>query len=147
MWQAPNQRVRALQSAKKRQMDRLRKPLHIQRVKAEIKITNPQSGENQVSEARAILNDISKRGMGVFSPHPLSVGQEITITIDQPRQIFLRGKVVWCQEFETSRHVLSANPFNYRLGVKFIFNSAQDEEAVAAYCEELNRHHLQAQAA
>lgn len=143
MWQAPNQRVRALQTAKKRQQDRLSRPLHIKRVRAEIRaISQNPGGEAPATEARVILNDFSAKGMGIFASQALMVGQEVAITLQEPKQVYLRGRIVWCQEYDAESHVLSANPFSYRMGIKFVFQSKQEEQAVAKFCDELFRQHL-----
>ncbi|MCM2277219.1 MAG: PilZ domain-containing protein [Oligoflexia bacterium] len=142
MWQAPNQRIRSIQSSKKRQQDRLRRPLHIKRVGAELKVLGQGPRQGAVAEARVILNDISHGGMGVFSSVPIVVGQEIAITLQEPRRVYLRGRVVWCQEYDTESPIISKNPFSYRMGVVFQFRDRQEEQAVKAFCEEIFREHL-----
>jgi hypothetical protein len=137
MWQAPNQRVRALQSAKKRQIDRLSRPLHLKRVRAEVRINATQSAPQKIAEARVLLNDVSPTGMGIFSTIPFLVGQEVAITLEDPKRVFLRGRVTWCQEYDVDSHILSANSFSYRMGIKFVFQSKVEEEAVRLFCEEL----------
>ncbi|MCM2324724.1 MAG: PilZ domain-containing protein [Oligoflexia bacterium] len=142
MWQAPNQRIRSLQSAKKRQQDRLRRPLHIKRVRAELKVVGHGTGQGAISEARILLNDLSPTGVGIFSNAAILVGQEIAITLQDPKRVYLRGRVVWCQEYDLHRHVISSSPFSYRMGIHFLFRNQEEEDAVKAFCNEVLREHL-----
>lgn len=146
MWQSPNQRVRAIQNAKKRQMDRLKRPMHLKKVRAEMKIVGPDKRPS-ISEARVVLNDMSPEGVGIFSSLPVLVGQEISLTMEDPRQVFLKGRVVWCQEFDVGSPVVSQHTFSYRMGIRFVFSSPKEQEAVRLFCEELFRLHLYGNAA
>ena len=140
MWQGSSQRVRALQSEKRRQKERLARPIHIKRVRAEIKPRG--SSVNQqlpITDGRVILNDISAQGMGLFSTQPQLVGQEVSITLEEPRRIFLRGRIIWCQEHDTETHVISQNAYSYRVGIKFLFESKEEEELIKQFVAELGR--------
>jgi hypothetical protein len=141
MWQAPNQRLRAIASQKRRERERNRRPLHLKRVQAQIKILS-QSVEPEITEARVILNDFSPKGLGLFSSKPVLVGQEVAITLDKPRRIYVRGRVVWCQEYDAGSHVLSATSFSYRMGVQFVFETQEELQSIQEFCDELNRGYL-----
>ena len=42
-------------------------------------------------EARAILNDFSPNGMGLFSPFRFNSGDDIVIAIENPEKIEIKG--------------------------------------------------------
>ena len=145
MWQAPSQRMRAVSNQKKRERDRSRRPMHIKRVHAEIKLVNPRAAQGEAAvlvDARLLLNDLSPKGMGVFSAQAMDAGQEIAITLQDPSRIYLRGKVIHCQEFDANSHVLSAKSFSYRIGIQFLFETADEQAAVKKFCEQISREHI-----
>jgi hypothetical protein len=141
MWQAPNQRSRASISNRKRERDKTRRPLHLKRVQAELKVADPGQTPT-VTSARVLLNDISPKGMGLFSASPFLPGTEIALTLSSPRQVYLRGRVAWCQEYDVDSKILSKNQFSYRVGIEFLFDSEAEEKSLKAFCEEIFKEHL-----
>jgi hypothetical protein len=146
MWHAPNQRVRAVASSKKRERDRARKPIHIKRIIAHIDVITPTGVPPVQTDVRLILNDLSPKGVGVFSSIPLVAGQETSLTISDPIQLKVKARVAWCQEHAANSHILSNQPFSYRLGLEFIM-TAEEEPVVKAFFEEISKTHLYAKAA
>jgi PilZ domain len=142
MWQAPNQRVRASANAKKRERERSRRPLHIKRIHAELELVTSDSGHPFKTEVRVILNDLSPRGVGIFSHESLVAGQEVTLDIKDPYKIHLRARVIWCQEYDAYSHVLSSNPYSYRLGLEFVLPTGEEQTAIKTFCEEVSKNHL-----
>lgn len=141
MWQAPSQRLRALVSSKRREKDRLRRPLHFLRTRAEIKIPD-LNGDAIIVDARVILNDISPKGVGLFSTQALLPGQDVAITLEEPKRIYLKGRIVWCQEHDVESHVLSESRYSYRIGIAFVFETPEEFQAVQHYCEVLQKEHI-----
>ncbi|HLE01550.1 MAG TPA: hypothetical protein VJB59_14900 [Bdellovibrionota bacterium] len=137
MWQSPNQRVRALANARKRERERLQQPFHIRRVNAELQIVGSASSEPVTTTARVVLNDLTAKSVGIFTALPLGSGQEVLITVTEPSSVQLRGKVVACQEYHNDSHILSANSFSYRVGIQFTFKSPEEEKAVKAFYDGL----------
>lgn len=140
MWHSPYAKRRATGAAKKRNKMRLT----LKRVQAELKISNgTQISGNQrghVIGARVVLNDFGPKGIGAYSPEPIMVGQEVSITIEEPTRFYCRGRVTWCQ-MEESR-VISEAAYAYRMGIEFIFANEDEAKAIEEYCKELNREHL-----
>jgi hypothetical protein len=151
MWQAPNQRVGAIQNAKKRQQARLKRPIHLKRVRAQMRLipnkethaqattTNP---EGQSVEARVLLNDLSTSGIGIYASEPMDAGCRVTITLQEPIEVQITGVVVWCQEQPAVGAVITSEAFNFRIGVKFVFANAEEEKALQDYCAEIQKQHL-----
>jgi hypothetical protein len=139
MWQAPNHRTRAA-GAKKR--ERARRPIHLKRVLAEMKVVTPPQSAPVITEVRVMLNDFSSKGLGIFSIIPVLVGQQVAITLQDPTRIYVRGRVVWCREYDADTHVLSSKAYSYRMGIQFVFDSPEEEQAVAEFCELIARDHV-----
>lgn len=144
MWQSPNQRVRALAVQKRRDRDRNRRPVHVKRIMAELKFVVPLLGGNpemQTLQARIVLNDLSPKGTGMFLAEAVNVGQVVTLEIRDPHPISIQGKVIWCQH-DAGSHVLSQQPFAYRVGLEFVFKSTEEQAAIKQFVEELARDFL-----
>jgi hypothetical protein len=139
MWQAPNQKTPP--GGKKGSKSRSRRPFHIKRVTAEMRLV--QGAGSLVPEApikvRLLLNDLSPKGVGLFSTSALQAGQEVALMLSEPSMIYLRGKVSYCQEHEANTHIIAETPFAYRMGIQLIFESPAEEEAVRKYCDDVLR--------
>lgn len=92
--------------------------------------------------ARVMLNDLSPKGVGLFSPIAIQPGQEVQLTIEEPKRFFVRGKIAWCQEYDANSHVLSRDPYSFRIGIEFEFTSAEEERQVREHCTMLIREHV-----
>lgn len=142
MWHTPNQRLRAIATAKRRERERNRRPFHLKRIEASLLLNS--SGEAGVEPvlARVILNDLSTSGVGVFAQSPIAPGSEISMAITEPMQLDIRARVVWCQEHSANSHVLSATPFSYRMGLEFIVADPAEEQLIADFWKDLCANHL-----
>lgn len=149
MWQAPSQR-KGPGSSKKRTRDRT--PFHMKRVAVQIKLHPPQSpagseaaptpaAEPVIIDARALLNDLSHVGMGLFSQEKFSPDDEITICFESPKKIEIKGRVAWCQEYFVMSRVIREESFSYRTGIQFKFATPEEEKAVQDFCKELLDNH------
>ena len=128
MWQSPNQRVRAIANSKRRERERMSSRLHIRRVAVVVRLN-----EEDIP-ARAVLNDLSPSGIGLFSTQQLTAGQEIQISIKAPKPLQVRGTVISCQEYDSGSHILAEHTYTHRIGVQFVFDSPEQEKEVQAYC-------------
>jgi Tfp pilus assembly protein PilZ len=114
------------------------------RVSAELKSVDAPGTPALLAETRIVLNDLSPFGVGLFSEKPFNVGQEVALTLEHPRRIFVKGKIAWCEDQTPHSHVMSAKPFGYRLGIQFTFQTEQEQETLKQFCEELSREVLHA---
>lgn len=106
-------------------------PFH--RVSAEIQITSTR----QTSEARVFLTDLAPEGVGIFLPIPLSKGDMVNLVINQPKHLFVKGKVTSCAPYTLNNKVISTENFSYRIGIQFVFDSPEEKANVKKYCDEL----------
>ena len=120
---------------------RKRKVYRLTRIDAEIKVIARPPATPTYTEARLMLTDISPKSLNLFSVNPIMVGQEIGMTLEEPRQIYLRGRVVSCQEYDADSHIISVKPYSYRMQIKFIFETPEERERVARFVYELVAYH------
>lgn len=113
--------------------------LHIKRTKAEIVLTEGLSmvGTGTSVPARVVLNDMSPKGLYLFASEQLALGQQIQLTLEEPRRFFAHGKVVSCQNIVMDRRVISEHQFPYRVGIEFLFRNDAERQAVLQYCQEI----------
>lgn len=140
MWQAPNQRMRAQANSSKRGRDRGRQAIHIKRVAITVTLNAPGAEPVKI-DARALLNDLSPTGMGLFSAHKFNADDEVTITFESPSKIELKGRIAWCQEYYVVGKVLKTQSYSYRAGIQFKFATPEEEKAVQDFCNELLNTH------
>jgi hypothetical protein len=67
---------------------------------------------------------------------------KVQITLNEPLKIQISGIVVWCQEQPPCGPVITAEAFNFRIGVKFVFATPEEEKAVQDYCTAIQTQHL-----
>jgi hypothetical protein len=144
MWQAPSQRARAAAYAQKKAREKARRAIHIKRIFANLEIVDSTDAPTSETKApvRLILNDLSTKGVGLFCSQALISGQEIILTINDPLQLSLHAKVIWCQEHSANSHILSDQPYRYRIGVEFSFPTIEEQQSIAAFYEEITKHYL-----
>lgn len=126
----------------RRQYQRNRLPVHFKRARAEVKLTGLGADPNKIIEARVLLNDITPKGIGLFSTSPMLPSQEISITVDQPKRLYVRGRIVWCMEHNINSHVLSESKYSYRVGIQFLFDTDEERKALETYVQELEKQYL-----
>lgn len=123
----------------RREFERNKGAIHMKRASAQIKLEHDPA---QVITSRVLLNDLTPKGVGLFAVSPLLPGSQVLLTIDQPKQMFVKGRVVWCMEFDLNSHVLSEQKFRYRVGIQFQFASEEERQALAAYVQSLGQEFL-----
>ena len=146
MWQAPNQRIRAIQNQRKREQAKARRVIHIRKVNAEIKVmANPAAPV--IAQAQLVLNDFSPAGLSVFCDRPLLVGDEVAVSVQSPFRTYLRGRIASCQDFPSSSHVIAqTRDFRYRVGIRFVFENEEEAKTVRDLVETLHRDFIRAAA-
>ena len=131
MWQTSNNKVG---SGERKGRLRSRLPVHIKRASATLKLLGPNYLNHPTIEARVLLNDLSVRGLGLFTTRMLTPGLEIQIVFEEPKPFTISGKIVWCHEHHLNSHVLTPVPFLFRAGLLFSYeNSAQADEVRQLY--------------
>jgi hypothetical protein len=146
MWEVPRYRIRRyLRKIRKARAEALHEPkpvFHLKRTKAQVAILEGLASHKSVIRASIILNDLNPAGLMLFTDQPLYPGQRVGLTIDAPQLFYARGTVTVCKNIDLQRHIYGENTFSYRVAVKFDFHSAEEQRAVARYCQEIYRRHL-----
>lgn len=136
MWQAPNQRIRALENSRKREQERAKRPFHIRKVLGQVK-----AGELS-HEVQVILNEVTHKGIHIYSHSPISAGDAVNLELKDPSLVVLTGKVIACEYFGAKAKIISPNPFKYRLTIRFDSANPQTLDAIAALAMELESLHI-----
>jgi hypothetical protein len=110
---------------------------HLKRTHGQLVIDRGFGQLPTILPARLILNDLRPKSVELFCPHQLSPGQEVSLALEHPRPIQLRGHVVTCFTGEQSSRVHTAVAFTYRIHILFEFLNDGEERALAEYCDEL----------
>lgn len=142
MWQSPSQRIRAIAATKRKLHGAKGNKIHIKRVRADIKLMSTL-GVPGIWEIRIVLNDLTPLRVELYSPKPIQQGEEVAITLEYPKRIYLRGVVSWCQEHCVDSHIISTVDFSYRIGIRLIFQSQEEETTVKSFYDELMKNVLQ----
>lgn len=136
MWQSPAARMR--QSSKRRDDPRMK--YHLLKVTAEIKLQASLGESARILAASIVLNDLSPSGVAVFSEGKLTPGQEVFLTLDNPKRFYARGQIISCQDLETTSKILSSQKsFGFRVGILFKFDNEKDKEEVYRFCTEIEK--------
>ncbi len=136
MWQSPSARTRAAQAIRRKERERTKPRLRLLKVRADLKILE-QTREPQIAECRVVMNDFNPQGVTLFSSVPLMVGDEVALTLEDPKQFYIKARIVSCQEFDVNSKVLAQNTFSYRIGMQFKFESEAERAEVRAYCDQI----------
>jgi hypothetical protein len=136
MWQVPNQKLRAMISARKREKERQKQGFHIRRTSAQLKIVSPPVALPPMS-VRVVLNDISPKQMSLFTSQPLAPGQIAAVTLEEPKRIYVRARILGCQELDYESKVISTQSYSYRVTLLFIFESEEEEKQFKSFYDEL----------
>jgi hypothetical protein len=130
MWDSYGYRSR--QRSPKNDRSRIGRKLRIPLVHASIKISQSPDGP-QVIEGALSLIDFTPEGMTLFIEAPLAVGEEVSITLEQPKQFYARGKVAACGNYLRNSKVLCESRRSYRVNIRFEFDSDAEREEVKRY--------------
>jgi hypothetical protein len=110
-----------------------RKDLPFLRVPAKLMVDKTK----EVVECRVFLSDLSADGVGCFSNLSLDKGEVIALVIEQPKNLFVKGEIAWCQPYSLDTKVISTENFKFRMGIKFLFDEPEEKRAIQNYINEL----------
>lgn len=123
--------------------------MHLRRTHASVKLTaSGELGKTQSTlEGRIFLNEIRPKGLDIFTTEALPVGKQVAISVEAPKQFFVKAKVKWCQENYDDVRIISEKNFKFRCGLVFVFSSPEEEASVKKYCEEIYAEYVTDEAA
>ncbi len=134
MWDSHSSRLRAKANARKKIDKNTSARLHLTGVPATLKYAEIGM-ETKLIEGVLVLNDLTPSGMTLFLKDPLAVGNDVSITLENPRQFYVRGKVTSCFNFSPGNKIISKNPVAFRASLRFNFDSEEEQEEVRKYCD------------
>lgn len=106
---------------------------HYKRTAAFLHIRSPE-GTPTVVAARIVLNDVSQKGVLLFSSVPLSIEQKVEIVLTDPHPFSAHGTIRSCQQMAFDQRIISDQQFQYRVSVEFDVMTHEDRDRIDAYC-------------
>ena len=88
---------------------------------------------DEIMYGRIFLVDLSPSGVGIFLPEPLAKDEIVTLVIEHPRHIYVKGTISFCGLYTLHTAVLSPESFAYRAYIKFVFDSPEEREALRKF--------------
>jgi hypothetical protein len=119
------------------QRSRNRPHFHLKRTSGILHILNENQPLDPPFKIRLLVNDLSPTGVALFLDQRISPDQEVEVMIDDPINHTLKGTVVWCQEYIEAKHIISSEPYGFRVGIRFKFATTDDENEFKKICESL----------
>ena len=160
MWNVPSYRIRAyvrnLRKNRKTQATKKYPPLHLKRTTAEISVQNHDENvisllgtreQRQIVRATVLLNDMTQRGVFMFTANPIPVGAVVSLTIHGPRRFYVKARVMLCKQISLYGGTISTDTvYPYRVGMLFEFSSVEERLAVKRYFDDLSFRYLRSAA-
>ena len=115
-------------------------PFRVQRTNAELRLPSIPGQPGKVVAARVVLNDVNRQGVGLYAQEPISVGSEISLTIEKPIRFYAKCRVLGCQS--TGSHIISPTTYGYRISLEFLFENTAESEGVLEYTQTLRQDYL-----
>lgn len=126
-------RLEALRRPRQQRQKVRKQHIPFTRLSAKIMVDSSKA----VANCRVFLNDLSPEGVNCFADVSVGKGEIVSIVVEQPKHLFVKGLVLWCSPILTTAKVLSKESYKYRVGVKFRFTDDEEREALTKYCQEL----------
>jgi len=112
-----------------------KRPMHFRRVRATMKILDSDDG--QILEGRVVLNDLRPGGMLIYLAEFIEPGSEIAVTLEEPKGLFLKGRAERVEDFNQSSHIMSDNPFSFRVHMEIVYEDEDERSRIAEICEQV----------
>lgn len=116
--------------------------MRMKRIQAQLVANNGWGVAATIIPTRLILNDLGPNSVTLFATSPLELGQLVSLSIEQPRPLLVRGKVTYCAPFNLSSRIHSTPRYQFRLQIEFDFLNDGEAIAVREYVADLIRTHL-----
>ncbi len=136
-------KARAFGGDRKGPYDSFTAGLKIKRVPAQLQLTGTK-GETigEALETRIVLNDFAPTGVKVFVPKPLGVGQTVTLNLELPTSLTVKGRIRVCQDQLHQLRTFSPHALTHWVWMEFEFSSGAEETILKDYCHQLSAEHL-----
>lgn len=116
---------------------------HLMRVPVDIKLARSLSSSlarNSDLHGRLFSEDIGVDVAYICIPKNLQQGQEVALTLEFPRQFFVRAKVRWCKALPRPTGILTrSQQYSYRVRLEFIYDSRSERRSVLEFIREFRK--------
>jgi hypothetical protein len=87
----------------------------------------------EVAKAKLLSTDLRPHGVTLFVDRPFTRGDLVTMAIDKPNHLYVKGIVRWCGIQQLDLKILSTESFVYRVCIQFYFESPDEVEALRQF--------------
>ena len=101
----------------------------LSRISATIKL----SSASETVDARFVASDLTDSGLECFVNRYVARGETVSLILEQPRQLLLKGQVTAWYPFSRSTRVLGQDSFQYRMKIQFALATQAEKDALAAF--------------
>lgn len=114
---------------------RARGRFHLRRIPVEMKESKSSGLGTTINlmPGRILSLDFTPQQLSVYSIQPLSIGTEISVTIDFPSRFYCKGKVVAIADWRRDSHIVADPVFPYRISIRLEFDSEAEKLAIAEF--------------
>ena len=146
MWDQGNNMFGApsASESKPKKNKKLAYPFHLKRATGQIRnnASEISGGTSITGSARIMLNDFTPISVDLFTNVKFPYHEEVSLTMEAPTRFFQKAKVVRCEQMIPNTKIVSETAFKYRMTIKFIFDSSDQEKAVLSFVNEIRDKHL-----
>lgn len=114
---------------------KLKLDIKLKRVPIEIVVAG---FESTLIKGHLLLNDITAKGIAIYTATRLTEGQEISIKVKEPKEFTCKGVVAFCVENLSDSHIVSENVFTQRTGVLHKFENEEEKKKFLTLLGELH---------
>ncbi len=119
--------------------------VYFKRVTVKIKKDiNPDDKNTAIDSfnANVVLNDITKKGLSLFSKENIPTGQEVFITFNLIEEKTVRAKVLTGYSMDFDTHVITDRDFSHRIIVMFLYISQKEKAEFEAYLDKIQNEYV-----
>ena len=114
---------------------KLRLEIKLKRVPIEVVV---KGFETALIKGHLLLNDITVKGIAIYTSTRLTEGQEVIIKISEPKEFEFKGQVAFCVENMSDSHIVSENVYTQRTGVLHQFANEEEKKKFLALLGEFH---------
>lgn len=121
--------------------------LMIKKVPVQLTVQQGLTAPPTVIWGYIVLNDVTPRGMYVFSTEPFKQDQSVAVTLEEPKRFYAKTKVISCQNVKTDSRVISEKTYAFRLALEYEAETEEEKAALKAFAEDIQQNYLYRQKA
>jgi len=117
--------------------------LKIKRIQAQLQLHSSSTDASpETLETRIVLNDFAPTGVKAHVPRGLRIGQLVTLNLEYPTTLTIKGRVRLCQDQSHQSRTISSSPYTHWIWIDFDLSAGAEETLLKDFCKDLATSHL-----